>query len=209
MKSISMLISILVVILAGCAPAARAVANQADDAVRYIGDDVARIAANYGDDIARTSQQYADDVGRQTQYSDEALQYWDDALRASPTFNKNALVLLYRDENLTPLQDDFVRWLTDDVGLEPNQSLLYLQDVCFVVGFYKDNNDYPHKSDAQSYIEQVADYNGIPISSIVDFTESVFSLVDWLINRNDSYSPQDSAELLFNGLCLVSDIYGN
>src|SRR5688572_19545806 len=87
MKSISILISILVVILAGCAPAARTVANQADDAVRLIGDDVARIVTNYGEDVARTSQQYADDIGRQAQYSDEAMRYWDDVLRASQAYD--------------------------------------------------------------------------------------------------------------------------
>jgi hypothetical protein len=206
MKTRSLCISLLTILCVGCAPAAKSVANQADDAVRLIGDDIARLATKYGDDVARTSQQYADDVGRQTQYSDEALSYWDDVIRSSQSFDDDALRLLYQRENLSPLQDDFVSWLRAEANLSESESLLYMQSVCSVANYVQFYNEYPSKSFTQFYIEQVAEQNGILIFSIADFTESVLDLTAWLIEGDGSYSQQEGASLLFQGLCLVSDV---
>ena len=199
MKTRLLSVSLLVVLLVGCAPAA-------DDVVRLIGDDIARFATKYGDEVARTSQQYADDVGRQTQYSDEAVRYWDDVIRSSQSFDEGSLRLLYQSDNLSPLQDDFVRWLRAEANLSENESLLYLQSVCSVANYVQFYNEYPSKSSTQFYVEQVAEQNGILIFSIADFTESVLSYAAWLIEGDGSYSQQEGATLLFEGLCLVSDV---
>jgi hypothetical protein len=206
MKTRLLNISLLVVLLVGCAPAARSVSNQADDAVRLFGDDIARFATKYGDDVARTSQQYADDVGRQTQYSDEALRYWDEVIRSSQLFDEGSLRLLYQNDNLSPLQDDFVRWLRAEANLSENESLLYLQSVCSIANYVQFYIDYPSKSYTQFYVEQVAAENGILIFSIADFSESALSYTTWLIEGDGSYSRQEGASLLFEGLCLVSDV---
>jgi len=206
MKTRLLHISLLVVLMAGCAPAARSVANQADDAVRLIGDDVARFATKYGDDVARTSQQYADEVGHQAQYSDDALRYWDEIIRSSQSLDESAFILLYRSENLSPLQANFVTWLRAEANLSENESLLYLQAVCSVANYVQFYNDYPSTSSTQSYVEQVAEENGILIFSIADFTEAVLSYTAGLIEGDGSYSRQEGASLLFEGLCLVSDV---
>jgi hypothetical protein len=206
MKTGVFLISVLIVLSVGCAPAARTVANEADDAVRLIGDDVARFASKYGDDIARTSQEYADDVGRQTQYSDEAVRYWEETLLSSQTLEKSSLVLLYQDQNLTPLQANFVKWLREETILTDKESLLYLQTVCSITDYVQFYNKYPSKSATQFYVEQVAAENHILVFQITDFTESAINYTYWLITGEGSYSQQDGASLLFQGLCLVSQV---
>lgn len=205
MKTRILNFSLLVILLIGCTPATRSIANQADDVVR-LSDDVARFFTNYGDDIARTSQQYADDVGRQTQYSDDVVRYWDDVLRSSQSFDEGSFRLLYESDNLSPLQDDFAKWLRAEANLSENESLLYLQSVCSVANYVKSYNAYPSKSSTQIYIEQVAEKNSILIFSIADFTESVLKYTAWQIDGYGSYSQQEGASLLFQGLCLVSDV---
>lgn len=209
MNTRTLVICLLAVLLAGCASAARNVANQGDDVVRLIGDDIARIASNNGDEIARTAQQYADDVPRQAQYSDEAARYWDDVLRSSQSVDDQARLLLYRSENLSPLQADFVTWLRSEANLSESESLLYLQTVCSVANYVQYYNEYPSQSSTQFYAEQVAGQNGILLFSIADFAESVLNFTAGLIENNGTYSRQEAASLLFEGLCLISDAAGN
>ena len=209
MKPRSLLLSLFVVLLVGCASVGRTVVNEGDDAVRLIGDDILRLISKNGDEIAQTSQQYAHSVGSQAQYSDEAIRYWDDVIRSSQTFDENALALLYRPGNLTPLQDNFVTSLQTGTTLSRNESLLYMQEVCYVANYVQYFNQYPSQSSAQFYVEQVAEHNGILIFSIGDFTESALKYATWLIQGDGSYSQQDGAKLLFDGLCLVSDVVDN
>jgi|WetSurMetagenome_2_1015567.scaffolds.fasta_scaffold174281_2 hypothetical protein len=193
------ILSILIVGLStGCGSA-----GLADDAGRY-GDDLIRLASKYGDNIAIESAQYTDEVGRTVQLSDEAIQYWDDILRSSQVVDGGAR-LLHRDTNLTPLQNKFVSYLRTEGNLADEESLLYLQGVCYYVGFVKDWGSPPSKSSAQKYIENVADSNDIPLSSMMDFTESVVVFSQALIDETGTQ--QKASEVLFNGLCLASDLY--
>ena len=206
MKFRVFLISVLVLVSVGCSTVGRVVANEGDDAVRLIGQDVERLASKYGDDIVRTSQEYADDVGRQSQYSDDAVRYWNQVLRSSQSLEKSTLVLLYEDRNLTPLQANFVKWLREETILTDKESLLYLQTVCSIADYVQFYNEYPSKSATQFYVEQVAAENGILVFQIADFTESALNYTGWLIRGDGSYSQQEGASLLFQGLCLVSEV---
>ncbi len=208
MKTRSLNFILLIVLLAGCTPAVKSVANQADDVGRLFGDDIARFVTKYGDDVARTSQQYADDIGRQAQYSDKALRYWDDVIRSSQSVDE-AASLLYRSDNLSPLQDDFVRWFRAEANRSEDEALLYLQSVCSVANYVQFYNEYPSKSSTQLYVEQVAEKNGILIFSAAEFAEAAISSTAALVEGDGSYSQQEGAYLLFQGLCLVSDVMGN
>jgi hypothetical protein len=188
----TILVGLLAISLSGCAVT--------DDATRY-GDDLLRVATRYGDDIAKQ----ADDIGRSAQKSDEAVRYWDDILRASG-FVDDGSRLLYRTERLTPVQASFVSYLKTEGDLEESEALLYLQGVCYVAGKLRDTNKLPPKSISQKYIEEVAQKNGIPLSRSEEFTVSFLNFTQALINENPD-TDQKAASTLFNGLCLVTDIY--
>jgi hypothetical protein len=207
MKHILILISVIALFLPGCGSLARSAPRVADEALS-ISDDVMRFATSRGDDLAQTSKLYTDDLVRGIGYSEQTTSYWDDLLRASQATDDRFLVLLYQEERLNTLQSDFVRWLREVIGMDREQSLLYLQNVCFVAGYYTESQSPLPKSHAQEYIKRVAEYNGIPISSIQDFSDSAVDFVEWFIYGNPDYSPGDAAQLLFNGLCLYADVEG-
>jgi hypothetical protein len=208
MKTRLFLIIVLMVLSVGCATAKQVVVNEGDDVVRLIGRDIERLASEYGDDVVRTSQEYADDVGRETQYSDEAVQYWDDVLRSSSsqTVEKSTSVLLYRDRNLSPLQANLVNRLRENSILTDEEALLFLQTVCSIADYVQYYNDYPDTSATQFYVEQVAAENGILVFQIADFTDSAITYTTSLINGTHTYSQQEGARIIFEGLCLVSDV---
>jgi hypothetical protein len=203
MKTRLLHISVLMILIVGLSTGCGA-AGLADDAGRY-GDDLIRLASEYGDNIAIESAQYADEVGSTVQLSDEAVQYWDDILRSSQVVDGGTR-LLYRDASLTPIQNKFVSYLRTEGNLADDESLLYLQGICYYVGFVRDWGSPPSKSSAQKYIEKVADHDGIPLSSIVDFTESVVGFSQAMIDETPG-TQQKAPEVLFNGLCLASDLY--
>ena len=208
MKTRLFLISVVVVLSVGCSTAGRVVESEGANVTRLIGEDIAQVASKYGDDIVRTSQEYADDVGREAQYSDEALRYRDEVLRSSSSqsLEKSALVLLYEDRSLTPLQSNFVRWLREATILTDKESLLYLQTVCSIADYLQYYNEYPTNSATQFYVEQVAEENGILVFQIADFTDSALRYTTALVNGDGSYSQQEGASIIFQGLCLVSDV---
>lgn len=185
------LASLLAILLSGCGAA-----GLADDAARY-GDDLSRLAVRYGDDIARQ----ADDLGRSAQKSDEAIQYWDEIMRASNVVDDGAR-LLYTESSLTPVQAEFVTYLRTEGQLVDDESLLFLQGVCFTVGLMKEDGKLPTKPVSQKYIEAVADHNDIPLSGFLDFAGSILDFSRALIDESPE-TDQKAADVLFDGLCLV------